>query len=62
VTPVSINKLFVNQAQPERIQYVMVDRDSGAQRRLWVTQEKDPALFAFLLPHVPKRYQQWLKQ
>jgi hypothetical protein len=36
MTPVSINKVFVNQAQPERIQYVMVDRDSGAQRRLWV--------------------------
>lgn len=29
---------------------------------MWVTQEKDLALFAFLLPHVPKRYQQWLKQ
>jgi hypothetical protein len=59
MTPVFINKLFVNQSQPDRIQYVM--GDGNDERRLWVTQEKDPALFAFLKPHVPAKYRQWLK-
>jgi hypothetical protein len=58
-TPISVNKLFVYKSQPGRIQYVMIDRDSGAERHLSVTQEEDPALFEFLVPHVPEKYQGW---
>jgi hypothetical protein len=53
-TPVYVDKLFVLRPQTDRIQYVL--RDGNDVRHCWVTKEKDPALFAFLLPHVPEKY------